>query len=330
MRDLRVDNAKGILIFLVVLGHFIEAVKGWEATGLRGLWTAIYLFHMPAFIFLAGMTAKSDNLLRRVLNMAVLLVFFHLALVIPLTAMAGGKSPVGLFQPYWMMWFLLSMIWWMLFLPVINRLPYPLVISTALAVGAGLVPSIDYGFSLSRTLVYLPFFVAGNLYGWRLLAWLKQLSSLFGLAGMVLFLSVAAFFLMQADLAGNWFRGSQGYAALGSGEADGLLIRSGLLGLASMALILFLLALPANQSWLTKLGSASLAVFLLHGFVVKPFGVLVGSKLADYSTGSLLVLLLGLSAVTVAVLGLPVWDRLIRQQASRVVDKVLGLMGKLR
>ena len=51
-RDSIVDIAKGIGIFLVVLGHVPLP---------RELLTAIYLFHMPLFFFLSGMFFHSEE-----------------------------------------------------------------------------------------------------------------------------------------------------------------------------------------------------------------------------------------------------------------------------
>ena len=45
-RDITIDIAKGIGIFLVVLGHV--PIPMW-------LVTPIYMFHMPLFFFLSGM-----------------------------------------------------------------------------------------------------------------------------------------------------------------------------------------------------------------------------------------------------------------------------------
>lgn len=45
-RDITIDIAKGIGIFLVVLGHV--PILMWLAT-------PIYIFHMPLFFFLSGM-----------------------------------------------------------------------------------------------------------------------------------------------------------------------------------------------------------------------------------------------------------------------------------
>lgn len=49
MRNDRMDNLRCLLIFLVVLGHFLGLIPG-----AGGLYRIIYLFHMPAFLFLTG------------------------------------------------------------------------------------------------------------------------------------------------------------------------------------------------------------------------------------------------------------------------------------
>lgn len=57
-----IDQLKGITIFLVVLGHLIEHNAGRN----NFLWTFIYSFHMPLFMFISGylanVTFKIDHL----------------------------------------------------------------------------------------------------------------------------------------------------------------------------------------------------------------------------------------------------------------------------
>ncbi|WP_400767677.1 acyltransferase family protein [Methylosinus sporium] len=60
-RDLGLDFIKGILILLVVFGHSIQWIvhAGTEGYWADGLFQAIYLFHMPAFIAVSGYLAAS-------------------------------------------------------------------------------------------------------------------------------------------------------------------------------------------------------------------------------------------------------------------------------
>ena len=49
------DNYKGILIILVVFGHFIyESAVALSGSFANDLFKFIYAFHMPAFVFCSG------------------------------------------------------------------------------------------------------------------------------------------------------------------------------------------------------------------------------------------------------------------------------------
>ena len=161
-RDARFDNLKGILIFLVVFGHLLELVGGPAAAWLYRL---IYSFHMPAFVFCSGWFARFDaeRFFRRLLY--PYLVYQTLYLLFDRLVL-HGKAPLQYTTPYWLLWYLFSMMLWTLLLPLIDgvknsRAALPGCLAAAMA--AGFDPTIGYGMSLSRTLVLLPFFAAGHL-----------------------------------------------------------------------------------------------------------------------------------------------------------------------
>lgn len=64
-REPWIDRAKGLLIFLVVLGHVAGAggnlAHGTAADALQLIRNVIYMFHMPAFFVLAGLMWKSPS-----------------------------------------------------------------------------------------------------------------------------------------------------------------------------------------------------------------------------------------------------------------------------
>ena len=51
-RDARMDNVRGILIMIVVIGHFLLPLE--RTRFVTGLIYAIYVFHMPCFMILSG------------------------------------------------------------------------------------------------------------------------------------------------------------------------------------------------------------------------------------------------------------------------------------
>ena len=52
-RDAFFDNAKFLAIVLVAMGHSWEPLKG-DSRILEGVYTVVYIFHMPALIILSG------------------------------------------------------------------------------------------------------------------------------------------------------------------------------------------------------------------------------------------------------------------------------------
>ncbi len=58
-RDYLYDNYKAFLIFLVVIGHFIEPAY-MNNNFLYTLKWFIFAFHMPAFIFISGYFSKRE------------------------------------------------------------------------------------------------------------------------------------------------------------------------------------------------------------------------------------------------------------------------------
>ena len=58
-RSLYWDNIKGVLIILVVFGHFLFGLQNSEIN--NTIVDAIYLFHMPAFVFVSGYFSKSEH-----------------------------------------------------------------------------------------------------------------------------------------------------------------------------------------------------------------------------------------------------------------------------
>ena len=55
-RDYFFDNLKAVLIFLVVLGHFLLPIHGKSVLVI--IKRLIYVFHMPLFVFVSGYFSK--------------------------------------------------------------------------------------------------------------------------------------------------------------------------------------------------------------------------------------------------------------------------------
>ena len=92
----------------MVFGHLLELVGGPAAAWLYRL---IYSFHMPAFVFCSGWFARFDaeRFFRRLLY--PYLVYQTLYLLFDRLVL-HGKAPLQYTTPYWLLWYLFSMMLW--------------------------------------------------------------------------------------------------------------------------------------------------------------------------------------------------------------------------
>ncbi|MET1087651.1 MAG: acyltransferase family protein [Arthrobacter sp.] len=310
-RDYRIDHAKGLLIFLVVLGHILEVTSYWQPDAIRLPLTAIYLFHMPAFIFLAGATAKSDRLAQRVSALVVLLLFGQAMYWVGAQYMGG--SPAFSYFPYWLLWFLLVMIYWQLLLPLVLRMrAYALGISVAVSAAAGWVGWIGNDFALSRALVFMPFYVAGALYGKRIIAYAGSIPGAAKAAvalGSVML--VGAVFAL--NLSPWWFFGNRSYEGLGSGLLHGVVVRLALLAVASVLTFTLLTQLSGRRSVISGAGKRSLGVFLMHGLVVMALTPAMPAVLASEGKLTAIALAAVIGLAVVSLFALPMFDMALRR-----------------
>lgn len=287
------DNARFILIVLVVIGHALSTVRTDSAFAF-GIYVYIYLFHMPAMILLSGLFSRpetSPKAIRATLQLLVTwLLWEGIWAVIHFSV--EGKSPGDgfLVSPAWTLWFLVSLATMRILLPFIASTRYPLAISIAVSLAAGLLPPVDSDFSASRTLVFLPFFVAGWLIrerGWLDGQWFVVPYRGVRVAAWGLLVAVGLGFALVPGLRDFWridkrltwrddydwvFR----HAPLGdwmpTGElqvaAAGIGVSAFLLVVAAAMTLALLIVTPRRQSRMTTWGARTLYVYLLHGPII--------------------------------------------------------------
>jgi fucose 4-O-acetylase-like acetyltransferase len=268
-RVARLETAKFLLIFLVVLGHAVEPLIH-QIHGMKALYVFIYAFHMPAFVAISGHLSKAKPDAAKLIQSLIIPYLVFQILYRLFDAWVVRKDPVELelLTPYWILWFLVSLFAWRGALPYVMRFRAPLVVALILSLGAGYSPQVGYFLSLSRIAAFLPFFVAGYLVPtqWVQREWPIGLR-VFAAVHVVGCLVAAWFVAAQLDV--RWLYGSYSYAGLGAGQWFAGAYRLGwiLAGLSLTAAVLILI--PARSLSFSSLGGRSLNVFLLHGFIVK-------------------------------------------------------------
>ncbi len=163
------DNLKAVLIFLVVFAHLFRRVNG-ERPIMEGVFFFIYLFHMPAFIFVSGLFSKNAVKKRnydRVFSFfLVYLVTKFLIWFMQLLLKEDFVSEMpytNLFRETGVAWYGLAMCVFLLMTMFLERyrIPNLMVVFIALGCLAGYCKDVGSVGSVSRILVFYPFFLAG-------------------------------------------------------------------------------------------------------------------------------------------------------------------------
>ncbi len=269
-RYLALDNARFVLIALVVVGHLLEQLID-TGPWADALYRWIYLFHMPGFILISGALSKRTLTRRRLVGLAtgLLLPYVIFQTLYPAwdaLLFQGNDWSQGYLTPYWLLWYLPSLVCWRLLLPLFAT-RWALPVAVAIALAAGLAPWIGYPFSLSRTLVFFPLFLLGHRIGAPRLQRLGASRGMRVAAGLVLGGAAAGAWCLR-DLDPEWLYAASGYADLHATPWPGCGIRLALLTASAACALSAIALVPRRPAW-AGLGRRSLNTYLVHGFLVR-------------------------------------------------------------
>lgn len=236
---------------------------------MKFLYILIYLFHMPLFSFVTGYFSKKYAPAKLLKNVAIPYMAFQvLYFFFDHYVLGNINYTFSFFTPYWIMWYLLSLLMWQLVVPLF-QFRYSIIVAILIGILAGYDNSVSYFFSLSRTIYFFPFFLMGYKFnkGWFFnLMSIKPriIISVLGLIGI----SVGVYSLSDnIDL--RFLYGSYSYAALNLNIWYAGVYRLLLYTITTTISIFLLNLVPSTATYFTIFGSKTLNVYLLHGFIIK-------------------------------------------------------------
>lgn len=160
------DNAKFLLIALVSLGHFCRVVVVSDGSwAMRSLFLFIYAFHMPLFFFISGLFARRDRINWRKVAALVLIGYLLKLFIFAVKLLMGQSAVFDPFSDTGAPWYLFSFAAILALNYLLRRLDLKLVfvLSLLAALAAGYFDAIANFLYLSRTLVFFPVFLAGQM-----------------------------------------------------------------------------------------------------------------------------------------------------------------------
>src|SRR5690348_17149317 len=270
-RDPWFDTIKMGLVTLVVVGHAWKTLLP-AGPGTDWAYAFLYAWHVPAFVVITGYLSRGfrwtpDKLWSLLRTVAVPYLLFESALA-GFRYYVGGVQLNDLFKdPHWPMWYLAALFFWRLMTPAILAIPRR--VALPLAVGTSLVSGLFAGQVLDSARIFglLPFFVLGLLLhdtDWsRLRSPALAPYAVLGVLGIAL---VTRFTNVWGKT--DWYYYNARYDQLGVDPAHAIAMRAFVLVLGLVGSLCFFVLVPKSASWFARLGTATLVVYLWHGFFV--------------------------------------------------------------
>ncbi len=264
------DNLKGILIFLVVLGHFADLYTG-QSKDLRSLFLFIYSFHMPLFIFISGLFSKRavrEKDWKKVFEYIVIYLFAKIVFFLSQWICLGVMPEFFLFKESMIPWYALALAVYYMITIILQDVDerYLLAFSIILACFAGYDSTVSTFMAVSRCIVYYPFFLLGY--------YIKPEKILYKLEGkkmhLVAFLMFAVYLIFIFAMGDSiyWIRplltGQNPFSTLGLFYPYGGFVRLIYYVIVVILSCLLILLTPKKKCFLSLIGSRSLYVYLLH------------------------------------------------------------------
>ncbi|MEK4628803.1 acyltransferase family protein [Solibacillus sp. FSL R7-0682] len=273
-RTVYFDNAKAILIYFVVLGHLLSGYL-LENEYVDTFYLVIYLFHMPAFILIAGHFSRRIKRIADLTKIAKTLllpyIIFQLIYSLYYKNIFGDNVKIEFLEPRYALWFLLSMIMWKIMLLAFGSHRSMVFVSVAISLLAGYMSEVNEWLSLSRTFFFFPFFLLGYYLDRENFVKMKNKWNV--RVASILAVAVVLIVYLYGDIHWQeWFFGRVPYEDIHYGILQlNVLSRLFIYGLMMVSTYIFLTLVPKGNRWYTTIGGKTLCVYLLHLFIVRAF-----------------------------------------------------------
>lgn len=317
-RNYKIDNMKGGMILLVVLGHLVEVTAGWESVVGLSLMEVIFMFHMPAFIFLSGMTFNRLKWKERSVQVLFVYIIFQIIYASYFVHKGAVSVSDALLKPFWLLWFLVSLASFYVICGIVKVKIITLCAAIIASLLVGATTFDEYIFSWMRTVVFLPFFMAGVLCTKNI-----NITKKLAIVSITIGIASVLFTIYHGINYKLWF-GVYDFNNLDFSTYKGIMMRMFAI-IASFSLIFALLSLVSNHEGVFSIiGENSLSIYLLHGFlviIVSKIYTVYGRDINEYL--SILISFILTMVVTMVVIKLPA-EKIIRE----IMNIPLSIMKK--
>lgn len=289
-RNVYWDNIKGFLMLLTVFAHILYQLQG-SSEIINSIVDYIYMFHMPAFVFVCGYFGKSEH--SRSFEAIIKLIFLYFIFNSLMGFIYGFSS---LLQPMYSYWFLIALIAWRLTAHHIAKFREINLILFAVALFSGFFDSIDNTFAAARIIGFYPFYMSGYLLSEEKSRTLEGTKYYKRFMPGAAALSGAALIAFAAN---NFLSLSDSDMQMGAySDPSGAFGRIVLYIIAFLAIYALRNISPCRKiPLITMFGRNSLWIFLLH----RPLTLLISGYIQNLNSG-LIIIISFIAAIIICVL----------------------------
>lgn len=319
-RNYLLDNAKGLLIFLVVFGHTLELFKD-KFVVAKSIYIFIYMFHMPVFVFISGYFSKNVSKARETAVTSLLIPFIIFTIPWNIASLFSGKLGLfSFFTPGWALWYLFSMFVWRLFLADIIRIKNIFKISIVIGLMAGQFVEFGAFMSLSRTLVFLPYFLAGYYMNEEKLLSFKKKGKIPAILIIAVTIALSIYIAISNVMPVEFLWADRAYAEFYSGLLIPMGIRAVLYAIGFSFIYVIISLMTSKECFLSKIGRNTLPVYILHTYLV---GIVMGiNKFVPNYYGNLSIAFVGAFLITY-ILSQDIVSVKFGEFMGKLIDKIM-------
>lgn len=270
-RNYMFDNLKGILIFFVVFGHLLQINYNYFISPVyRVIWGAIYLFHMPLFIFVCGYFTKYDinNTNKAIKNYLIPYIVFNFLIYIFDVYVLKNQRTFNLMIPSTAIWFLITIFYYKIIYNGVYKIKGLFILSIIFAIVGGFDESLGVVASLSRTVCFFPFFIAGNKFKEKYLLEVNKYKTVSMLLILIMLVLISYILMIIFNIPITCFTFASSYKIQNLMSLYiGAIIRIVIMSISFGCGYLILNVVPNKKTWLTSIGENTITVYLLHIFI---------------------------------------------------------------
>ncbi len=270
-RNYKFDNAKFFLIFFVVLLHFISPHRSGPLTQsfifTQNMYICLQLLAMPCFTIISGLFSydkvTDDSMIKILRTLIVPYIIFEL---IYSYIARDYNTKLLIIEPFYILWYLLSLAIWRTLLPYFLQLKFPLLTAVVFAILIGFCGKVGDVLALGTTFLYFPLFVLGyklKRFKDTQVRLVYKLAGVGGIGFIVYFV-----FVLSPNNVKQFEPIYPYYFIYHSGIFKAVVLRLFWMMISVLFSLSFLMLVSAKKSIVAEWGQRSLYPYLFHVFIL--------------------------------------------------------------